>query len=85
MTEVNTAPNEALPKKRANFEKRAFRYYVSVTIYNDSTAECSEFLSFESKTEMRAYLSEEKYRNAIIRVVRGYELSVKTKVEVSIQ
>ena len=80
---------ETQATKRSN-NKRPYKYYVVVTHMQQQldTAPSiilkQEFLSFEDKASLRAALDNPKYESANLRIVRGYEMNVKAKRQISI-
>ncbi len=67
--------------------KRPYKYYVLVTHrqldFNGQVAP-TEFLSFEDKSALRTALDNAAYESAELRIIRGYEMNVKSKRQISL-
>lgn len=75
-------------KKKAVSKRRAQRFYVLVKHrQNDPLTgrpHEDETHAFESKAQLRAALETPAYETAEIRVIRGYELTVRAKRNISV-
>ncbi len=78
--QVKEETQEKPTKARAT--KRAYMYFALVK-QRDEFGGDTELLEFDSKSSLRSALSQPKYDAATVRVLRGYELNVNARVNLS--
>lgn len=86
MEEAKATAAAKAPKKKTR--QRPFRFFATVkhrqVDLETNAPKPAEVLEFDDKVSMRAKLGEPDYETADVRVIRGYELTVKSKRNLSI-
>lgn len=73
-------------EKKSRARARLFYVLVRHRLSDPTTGHvpAPEFLEFENKADLRAALDDAKYAAADVRIVRGFEMTVKSKRQLTI-
>lgn len=76
-------PKEAIETQTIKKAQRPYKYYAFVTrhLVSGPQAQCFDF---QTKSELREAMSHSDYDGAELRIIRGYEMNVKAKRQISI-